>query len=152
MKGQIVARTCLQVCAQTQRETRDTHNRARGKRDTMGLFLKGITLPVKLAHTRVQFIDVPSPTRVILPLLQHLGDPAEPTVSVGDTVRAGQLIAEAPTEAALPLYASITGRVTALTDTLDCRGKELRAVVIEGNGTTSPPAPTETSPDLSSLT
>jgi len=117
----------------------------------MGLFLKGITLPVKLAHTRVQFIDVPSPTRVILPLLQHLGDPAEPTVSVGDTVRAGQLIAEAPTEAALPLYASITGRVTALTDTLDCRGKELRAVVIEGNGTTSPPAPTETSPDLSSL-
>jgi electron transport complex protein RnfC len=117
----------------------------------MGLFLKGITLPARLAPTHVECIKLPPPPRVILPLLQHLGEPAEPTVSVGDTVEAGELIAEAPTEAALPLYASITGKVTALTDTLTSRGNELKAVVIEANGTTTPPPRTEMSHNRSPL-
>jgi electron transport complex protein RnfC len=139
-------------CAPTHTETHETHTTEREEYHTpMGLFLKGISLPSKVAPTPVEFIEVPPPPRVILPLLQHLGDPAEPTVSVGDTVRAGDLIAEATTETSLPLYASISGRVTALTDTLDCRGKELRAVVIEAEGTTSPPSRTETIPDFSSL-
>jgi electron transport complex protein RnfC len=117
----------------------------------MGLFSKGITLPAKLAHPSWTFIELPLPTRVIVPLLQHLGDPAEPTVTVGTSVKAGQLIAEATTEASLPLYAPIAGTVTALTDTLTCRGQQLSAVVIEGDGTTAPAPRTDTSLEVSSL-
>jgi electron transport complex protein RnfC len=112
----------------------------------MGLFSKGISLPARLTPTLVERIELPPPPRVVLPLLQHLGEPAEPTVSVGDTVEAGELIAEAPSDAALPLYASITGRVTSLTDTLTCRGTAHKAVVIEAEGTSSPHPRTEMSP------
>ncbi|HIE50327.1 MAG TPA: NADH dehydrogenase subunit [Armatimonadetes bacterium] len=53
------------------------------------------------------------PERVCLPLQQHLGAPAEPTVRVGERVQVGQKIAVVP-EGALgaPLHASIDGLVT----------------------------------------
>lgn len=52
------------------------------------------------------------PARVSIPLDQHIGAPAKPVVSAGQSVEAGELIAEIP-EAALGanVHASITGRV-----------------------------------------
>jgi Na+-translocating ferredoxin:NAD+ oxidoreductase RnfC subunit len=51
--------------------------------------------------------------RVRIPLQQHVGAPATPTVSVGDRVRAGQLIgAIAPGQLGAPIHASIDGTVT----------------------------------------
>ena len=52
----------------------------------------------------------PAPAEVRLPLLQHVGAPAEPLVKKGDRVRRGQKIAEAPDSGA-PLHATISGRV-----------------------------------------
>ncbi len=40
-------------------------------------------------------IDAGLPEVLILPLSQHIGAPAEPVVEVGETVLAGQLIAQA---------------------------------------------------------
>ena len=59
-----------------------------------------------------------SPRRVILPLRQHIGAPAEPIVGAGELVSAGQQIACIP-EGALgsALFASITGTVTAVSGT-----------------------------------
>ena len=60
-----------------------------------------------------------TPSRVTLPLRQHVGGPAEPRVSVGDTVSAGQAIAS-PAEGKLGavIHASIGGRVTSVTDSV----------------------------------
>ncbi len=53
---------------------------------------------------------------VKLMLLQSIGAPSEPTVSVGDTVKAGDLVAKAKDGAlSVALHSSIDGRVVAVT-------------------------------------
>jgi len=56
--------------------------------------------------------------RVVIPLKQHIGSPAEPCVKAGETVRAGQLIGKAM-EGGLSanIHASISGIVEGITST-----------------------------------
>src|SRR5512135_225654 len=54
--------------------------------------------------------DLPTPSEVRLPLLQHLGDPSVPVVKKGDVVRRGQKIAEAQ-GTGVPLHATIGGKI-----------------------------------------
>jgi Na+-translocating ferredoxin:NAD+ oxidoreductase RnfC subunit len=57
-----------------------------------------------------------SPDRVSIPLQQHIGAPAQPVVSEGDAVSAGDLIAQIPEgQLGAALHASITGRVSKVT-------------------------------------
>jgi electron transport complex protein RnfC len=56
---------------------------------------------------------VPAPSEVWLPLLQHLGDPAQPIVAKGDRVVRGQKIAEG-VGTGVPIHATITGKVKPL--------------------------------------
>lgn len=60
------------------------------------------------------------PKRVVLPLKQHAGAPARPTVKVGDSVRAGDLIAR-PNGGDLGahIHASIAGRIVKITDSIE---------------------------------
>ena len=84
-------------------------------------------VPVKrlIARMGLSAFDVPAPytdtgyqpAKVVLPLRQHVGKPAEPVVKVGDVVRAGDLIAEIPEKSlGARLHASIGGRITAVSD------------------------------------
>ncbi|MBU2709732.1 electron transport complex subunit RsxC [Zooshikella harenae] len=54
------------------------------------------------------------PDKVILPLSQHIGAPAEPIVAVGDHVLTGQCIARANGFVSAPVHASVSGTVTAI--------------------------------------
>lgn len=54
---------------------------------------------------------VPLPKQIVLPLQQHIGLPAEPRVSVGETVLKGQIIADSRHYVSVPLHASTSGRV-----------------------------------------
>ena len=57
--------------------------------------------------------------RVVLPLKQHVGAPAEPTVAVGDQVKAGDAIAKpASGKLGAVIHASIAGRVTNVGDAI----------------------------------
>jgi electron transport complex protein RnfC len=53
---------------------------------------------------------LPPPSEVVLPLLQSLGEPAEPCVKKGELVRRGQKIAEGGATG-VPLHAPISGKV-----------------------------------------
>ena len=58
---------------------------------------------------------IPDPPMVKLSLTQAFGAPSEPVVKSGDTVKCGQLIANAPDgKLGAALHASIDGRVTAI--------------------------------------
>ncbi len=57
---------------------------------------------------------LPLPGRVFIPLSQHIGAPAEPIVKKGDSVRAGQKIAESKGFVSAPVHSSVSGKVSAI--------------------------------------
>ncbi|MBP3436551.1 MAG: SLBB domain-containing protein [Clostridia bacterium] len=60
-----------------------------------------------------EYISTPVTARVVeLGLSQHIGAPSVPCVSVGDTVKVGDMVAGAGNGLSVPTYASISGRVT----------------------------------------
>ncbi|NLK07563.1 MAG: electron transport complex protein RnfC [Firmicutes bacterium] len=66
------------------------------------------------------------PSRVTIPLKQHVGVPAEPLVQKGEIVEAGQLIGEPPVSAlGASIHSSINGRISEVTE---------KAVVIQIDG------------------
>ncbi len=54
------------------------------------------------------------PERLILPLQQHIGTPAEAIVSIGDRVLKGQKIAEVTTGIGVPVHAPTSGTIEAI--------------------------------------
>ncbi len=54
------------------------------------------------------------PTRLTLPLHQHIGEPADPLVQVGDSVLKGQLIARANGYVSAAVHAPTSGTITAI--------------------------------------
>lgn len=61
-------------------------------------------------------IRAPIPERLVFPLQQHTGEPAEPVVQAGDRVLKGQLIAKASGDISAAIHASSSGIVTAIAD------------------------------------
>lgn len=61
-------------------------------------------------------VTVPVPPRLVLPLSQHVGQPAEPTVAVGERVLRGQPIARPSGYVGAKVHASSSGVVTAIAD------------------------------------
>jgi len=66
------------------------------------------------------------PLSVTIPLLQHVGLPAVPTVSEGDDVTVGQIIAK-PAEGGLsvPIHASISGTVMSVDDRISVKRRDV---------------------------
>ena len=96
--------------------------------------------------------EFPTPATVSIPLSQHIGAPAAPTVAVGDDVKVGTLIGKAAGFVSANVYSSVSGKVK---DIVLCRtaiGTKVSHVVIENDGlyTESFLAPLE-SPDAASI-
>ena len=66
-----------------------------------------------------------APETVVVPMLQHIGAPAVPTVKKGDEVLAGQVIGEAPQPISAPVHAPISGTVVAVTDRPHINGRSV---------------------------
>lgn len=77
---------------------------------------------------------LPVPSKVYLPLIQHLGKICNPEVKVGDTVKFGQRIASAEANVYAPIHASIPGTVSAIKDWPHPVLGRAKAIVLEGNG------------------
>ena len=56
----------------------------------------------------------PLPRKLVIPLRQHIGNPAKPVVEVGDRVLKGQLIGAADGYISAAVHASSSGTVTAI--------------------------------------
>lgn len=61
-------------------------------------------------HSAIE--KLPRPSKVIIPLSQHIGAPSVPVVKVGDQVKAGQVIAEPNGFVSIYSHASISGKIT----------------------------------------
>ena len=78
--------------------------------------------------------EMPAGHIVKIPLSQHIGAPAKPIVKTGDRVLMGQKIAEAQGFVSVPVHASVSGVVTAITEIPGISGHPVQAVVIENDG------------------
>ena len=74
------------------------------------------------------------PKRVVLPLSQHTGSPAEPIVKAGDSVKAFFEIAKATGFVSSPIYASIGGKVTKISYSSTPTSNRALSVFIESQG------------------
>ena len=71
---------------------------------------------------------------LVYPLSQHIGAPSVPCVKKGDTVLAGQKIADAGGFVSVPLHASVSGTVKAIEPRRVAVGDMVNSIVIENDG------------------
>ena len=77
---------------------------------------------------------LPLPQTVYISMAQHLGAPAKPIVAVGDTVKAGQLIAEAGGFISANVHSSVSGKVKSIAPRKDIAGNNVLHVEITVEG------------------
>ena len=106
-------------------------------KQTLWRFPGGLHLEPHKAHsTQHPLQPLAVPKRVILPLQQHIGEPAEPLVKPGDYVYKGQPIARAKIYVSAPVHASTSGYVVKVGDepVPHPSGLSARCVVIDTDG------------------
>jgi len=86
--------------------------------------------------TRARAIEhMPLPSKVILPLQQHIGACAKAVVKRGDEVKVGQVIAESDGFVSAPIHATISGTVKQITTIASpITGQPVPAIIIESDG------------------
>ena len=93
---------------------------------------------VSIAHHKntaeMRVVKIPTPPFVQIAMRQGIGAPCNPTVSVGDYVKVGQLIGDNDAYISAPVYASVSGTVTEIKDIKLSSGVMSKAVVIESDG------------------
>lgn len=75
---------------------------------------------------------------VVFPMSQHIGAPATPVVSTGDSVKMGQLIGEASGFISANIVSSVSGEVKAVEPRLLSSGAKATCVVIANDGQYEP--------------
>ncbi len=98
----------------------------------ISFFSRGIKLSRRVKPGKIE--RIPPPGRVVLPLQQGSGPPAEPSIEIGEAVKVGQTIARGASNSGADLHASISGEVTAIEDLHFPNGTTVKALVIEGDG------------------
>jgi len=74
------------------------------------------------------------PSKVIIPVRQHIGAPCSPIVAKGDLVKKGQVIANSPAFVSSPVHASLSGVVTDVNEYPHPVFGKCISIVIENDG------------------
>jgi electron transport complex protein RnfC len=77
---------------------------------------------------------MPIPASVTIPMSMHIGAPAAPKVKIGDTVKVGQVIAEASGFVSSPVHASVSGKIKKIEEIVISNGRKVPAITIESDG------------------
>ena len=81
----------------------------------LGKLHGGLRLPPsKSGSTAQPAYEMPVSGQLVLPIAQHVGNPAQPIVGIGERVLKGQLIAELDGALGAPIHASSSGKVVAI--------------------------------------
>ena len=100
----------------------------------MAFKLRGIKLPERKTTEGMSSVKMPVPETVTIPTAMHIGTPVKPVVKVGDEVCVGTLIAEDNEHLSVPVYSSVSGKVSKLTEITISNGKVVQAIVIASDG------------------
>lgn len=95
--------------------------------------LSAIKVPHHKNTANAASVRIAPPKEVILPMTMHSGVAAVPVVKPGDHVLVGQLIAEEGGRNSSPVYASVSGEVTAVGPVVS-GGKSVTGICIRSDG------------------
>jgi len=74
---------------------------------------------------------LPLPETVAIPIAQHIGAPAKPTVKKGDQVKVGDVIAQSGGFVSANIHASVSGKVLKIDNVIDTSGYKKPCVIIQ---------------------
>ncbi|HEA47360.1 MAG TPA: electron transport complex subunit RsxC [bacterium] len=97
-------------------------------------FRGGVHPPEEKITSQKPIQELPLPKKVVIPLSQHTGVPARPTVKVGDRVKTGQRIGEAQGPISSNIHTSISGKITSIENHPHPLGPPSLAITIESDG------------------
>lgn len=100
----------------------------------MSTYKGGIHLPEFKGTADSPIERMPLPKQAIVLLSQHIGAPSKPIVKVGDTVKTGQLIAEATGKISANIHAPISGTVSTIELRHHPNSTYYDAIVIDSDG------------------
>lgn len=78
--------------------------------------------------------ECPLPQKAIIPLVQHIGVPAQPVVEKGQKVKVGELIAKAGGFVSANIHSPFSGTITKIDSTLDAWGMRMPAIFMDVEG------------------
>ena len=97
----------------------------------------GTLLPHLKGTAEAETVIMPPPESVKIPMLQHIGAPAEPVVAVGDKVYVGTLIGKASGFVSAPVHSSVSGTVSAVAAE-NVNGRSVTYVTVKADGEQTP--------------
>ena len=87
----------------------------------------------KVVTAALPITELPQPSRVAIPLQQHIGAPCKSLVKKGDMVKVGMMIGEPVGFVSAAVHASISGRVVDVAPCLTANGTEQLSVIIDND-------------------
>lgn len=78
--------------------------------------------------------ECPLPQKAIIPLVQHIGAPAQPVVEKGQKVKVGELLAKAGGFVSANIHSPFSGTITKIDSTLDAWGMRMPAIFMDVEG------------------
>lgn len=96
--------------------------------------LKGIHVDHHKNTAGSAIVPMPVPEKVYIPMVQHIGAPCQPTVSVGDHVKVGQVIGDSEAPVCAPVHASVSGDVVSIEKFMTQMGRVDTNIVIQTDG------------------
>ena len=100
----------------------------------LATFKGGIHPPDKKDIAKDRAIkEAKSPQRVVIPLIQHLGAPCKPIVSIGQEVKKGEVIGDPGGFVSAPVHSSVSGKVIAIAEFPNAMGRMINSIVIEND-------------------
>ena len=99
-----------------------------------GSFRHGVHPPDNKSYSAGAAIEaMPSPDKVVLPLLQHIGAPCQPAVKARQQVAVGDVVASAKAFVSAPVHASIAGKAARPGVVTLPTGRHLPAITIKAD-------------------
>jgi len=94
----------------------------------------GVHPPENKLTSDIPIEYLPVPETVVIPVLQHIGSPANPVVNKGDLVKTGQIIASGKGFVSANIHSSVSGKVNKIDSAADSTGYKQTAVYIDVEG------------------
>lgn len=88
----------------------------------------------KIYSAHQPITECPLPAKAIIPLVQHIGAPAQPVVEKGQKVKVGELIAKAGGFVSANIHSPFSGTITKIDATTDAWGLRMPAIFMDVEG------------------